>query len=236
MAQTKISDIETLARQRLVEEVPRFWTSSELVNIIIAGIKDLWRDIADLKQEHFLKINDTDVSFVAEDTVLTGVPNDVHKIYMIEARDLTTTSVNVGIQFKPLDYNHKNFQLARSRSSIDPANDTIYYSITAAGAPVGAPVIYCAPKVNSTVPIRFAYVPSLAPLASDDFVPIPGECDNALIAWCVSYARAKEREDRSPDPGWLAVYQTEKTHLLESLGLRQYQEPVFTDAIFEEYW
>ena len=66
--------------------------------------------------------------------------------------------------------------------------------------------------------------------------PIPGESDNAVVAWTVAYARAKEREDRSPDPNWLAVYATEKQHLLQSLGLRQLQEPEFADAMFMSYW
>ena len=57
-----------------------------------------------------------------------------------------------------------------------------------------------------------------------------------MVAWTVAFARAKEREDLSPDPGWLAIYSTEKQHLLQSLGLRQYHEPSYVNAIFEEYW
>ncbi len=56
------------------------------------------------------------------------------------------------------------------------------------------------------------------------------------MAWTVAFARAKERDDRSPDPNWLAVYATEKSHLLESLGLRQYQEPTYVEAIYNNYW
>lgn len=232
----KISAIESLARLRLIETTPRFWTSDELVQIIVAGVRDLWRDIVDLKQEHYLTRNTTDVFFAADSDTLSGIPNDVHKVYMIEGLDLTTTSSNVGLQFKPLDYNHNNFQLARSRGAIDPSNDTIYYSITSQGAPVGAPIIYAAPKVTSRVNINFIYVPTLPVLTADSFVPIPGEADNALVAWTVAFARAKEREDRSPDANWLSVYATEKQHLLQSLGLRQYQEPLYADATFQEYW
>jgi len=122
------------------------------------------------------------------------------------------------------------------RSSVDPSNEVIYYSITSAGGPVNAPVIYCAPQVTSDVAIRFWYIPTLGDLVADDAVPIPGEADNALVTWTVAYARAKEREDRSPDPAWLAVYSAEKTNLLQSLGLRQYQEPSYVDAIFQEFW
>src|SRR3990167_5032716 len=31
-----------------------FWSSAELIDIMNQGIKDLWRDIVDLKQEHYL--------------------------------------------------------------------------------------------------------------------------------------------------------------------------------------
>lgn len=128
--------------------------------------------------------------------------------------------------------------MARSMDAIDPSNATIYYAIHSAGAPVGAPTIRIAPQVTSAVGLRFCYIPTFATadLESGDNVPIPGEADNALVAWTVAYARAKEREDRAPDAGWLAVYATEKQHLLQSLGLRQYQENTFADAMFEEYW
>jgi hypothetical protein len=233
---TKLSTIETLARQRLVEPTPRFWSSAELIDIITAGVKDLWRDIVDLKQEHFLTINTDDVSFPAGSDRLVGVPDDVHKVYLIEAKFLQTNSPNVGLQFRPKDYNHNDTQLARSRGAIDAANDTIYYSITSSGSPSGSTIIYCAPEVNRTIPIRFCYAPTIGVLGPDDNVPIPGEADNALVAWCVSYARAKETDDHTPDETWLAIYATEKAHLLESLGLRQYQEPTYVDALFQEYW
>lgn len=236
MASSKISDIEALARQRLVEPTPRYWTSQELTDIIIAGIRDLWRDIVDLKQEHFLTVNQNDVYFPPNSDRLAGVPDDVHKVYLIEAKHMEENSANVGLQFMPLDYNHRNFQLARSRPAIMPQNDTFYYSITAQGAPVGAPVIFCAPKTTQTLQIRFCYVPDLQPMTSGDFIPIPGEANNALVAWTVAYARAKETDDRSPDQNWLSIYATEKMHLLESLGLRQYQEPLMADALFQEYW
>lgn len=231
-----VSTIETLSRQRLIEPTPSYWSSSELVDIIAAGIKDLWRDIVDLKGEHYLTINNTDVFFNSSSDRLSGVPGDVHKIYLIEARDLTTEGSNHGLIFKPMDYNSGNFQLARSRAAIEPSNDTIYYSVTGQGAPVNAPVILCAPQVTSIVNINFCYVPTIGTIVAGSTVPIPGEADNALVAWTVAFARAKEREDRSPDHNWLAIYATEKQHLLQSLGLRQYQEPVFVDATFEEYW
>lgn len=233
---TTISTIETLARQRLIETTARFWTSSELTDIIAAGVRDLWRDIVDLKGEHYLTINNTDVTFQASSSTLQGVPADVHKIYLLEALDGGDTGSNTGLTFTPLDYNHKFFQAARAMAAVDPANTTLYYAITSQGAPVGAPIIRVAPQVTTAVSVSFCYVPTLGLLTTNSVVPVPGEADNALVAWCVAFARAKEREDRSPDANWLAVYATEKQHLLQSLGIRQYQEPTYVDAIFEEYW
>ena len=233
---TTISAIEVLARQRLIEPTPVFWTSDEIVQIIIAGIRDLWRDIVDLKQEHYLTIDESNVTFAANDTELTGVPTDVHKVYLIEALYQGSNDPNVGLQFTPLNYNHNIFQMARSHGAVDPTNNTIYYDITGQGSPVDAPTILCAPSVTSTVAVRFCYVPTLGTLTSASTVPIPGEADNALVAWTVAFARGKEREDRSPDSAWLSVYATEKLHLMESLGLRQYQEPQYVSAEFEEYW
>lgn len=233
---SQLSTIEALTRQRLIEITPSFWSSAELMDIIIAGVKDLWRDIVDLKQEHYLRNNNTDVFYDAQSTTISGLPTDIHKVYMIEPRDLTTNGVNHGLQFKPLDYNHDTFQAARAMDAIDPVASTIYYCITGQGAPVNAPVIECAPKVSSIVNLRFVYVPTLAQMTSSSIVPIPGEADNALVAWTVAFARAKEREDRSPDANWLAIYATEKQHLLESLGMREYQEPKMAIALFESYW
>lgn len=233
---TLISAIETTVRLRLIESSANYWSSAELVDIITAGIRDLWRDTADLKQEHYLKVDNDNVSLASGSSTLSGVPTDVHKVYLIEARDTSNTSTNVGLTFTPLDYNHLKFQSARATSDVEPANNVIYYAITGQGAPVNAPVIYCAPQVTSAVNLSFCYVPTVGQLTSTSVVPIPGEADNALVAWTVAFARAKEREDRSPDPNWLSIYATEKQHLLQSLGMREYQEPKYVDAMFENYW
>lgn len=233
---TTIAQIETLARTRLDEATPRFWSSAELTAIIIAGVKDLWREVVNLKQEHFLTIDES-VTLAASTSTLSSVPTDIHKVYMIEPLDASNDSSNVGLAFKPLDYNHPKFVAARHSASVDPSNATIYYAITSAGSPVGAPVIRVAPQVTSEVEIRLTYVPTISSaLASGSDVPIPGDCDNALVAWTVAYARAKERDDRAPDPKWLETYGGEKTRLLNSLGMRQLQEPMFVDAVFEDSW
>jgi hypothetical protein len=233
---TLLSAIETNARIHLIEPTPAFWTSAELVTHMNSGIKDLWRDIVDLKAEHFLTRDNTNVSLPSGTDTLLGVPADVHKVYMIEPRDVSNTSANVGVLFQSLDYNHPRFQSARTVPNVDPSNVTFYFCITGKGGPITAPTIYVAPKSTGAMNLSFTYVPTIGTFASTDTNPIPGESDNALMAWTVAFARAKEREDRSPDPNWLAVYSTEKTHLLESLGLRQYQDLEFSDATYEEYW
>lgn len=233
-----ISTIETQARRHIVETSASYWSSAEVIDIIQLGIKDLWRDMVDLKQEYFLTRDNTNVSLAANTATLTGVPSDVHKVYLIEPRDTSTSSSNEGLIFQPLDYNHARFIGARAADDIDPSNDIIYYAVTGAGGPFNAATIYVAPQVTSAVNLSFVYIPTLADsdLDSGDNIPLPGEVDNALIAWTVAFARAKEREDRSPDPNWLAVYATEKQHLMQSLGLRQYQEPSYVDALYEAYW
>ena len=233
---TLLSAIETQARRHLVETTASFWSSAELIDIEAAGIRDLWRDIVDLKGEHFFTVDITNVSLAANTSTLTGLPSTIHKVYLIEPRDTSSTGSNNGLLFKPKDYNHSDFQLARAQADIDPSNAIIYYAITQAGGPVGALTIYVAPQVTSAVNLSFVYVQTLGDFTAASNNPIPGESDQALIAWTVAFARAQERENRSPDPEWLAVYATEKQHLLQSLGLRQTQEPTYVDAMFYEYW
>lgn len=234
---TPIESIILLARRQLIEPQPKFWSDDELVEICIAGIRDLWRSIADLKQDHFITINNN-VTLQANSNQLTGVPTDVHKVYNIEPVNMTPNSVNVGLLFKPLPYNDRLFQMARAQQPIDPVNDTIFYAVHNPGAPVGAPTIQVAPQVTSIVPVSFVYVPVLdgQSIRSTGNNPIPGESDNAIVAWIVAYARAKESDNRIPDPGWLAIYGTEKAALLQSLGIRQYQELPTVNAQFEDYW
>lgn len=233
---TKIYTIEALARLRLEEPSPRFWSSNELTGIIIAGIKDLWRDVVELKQEHFLTINEDDVSLAANTSTLTGVPSDIHKIYLIEPLDGGDSDTNVGLLFEPLPFNDKEFRIARNLTATEPTDTVIYYDTIGDGAPVGAPTIYVAPQVSTAVNLRFCYIPTVSStLTTNSNVPIPGECDNALVAWTVAYARAKERDDRAPDVAWLSMYKGEKDRLLLGLGVRNSQEPQFVDPVFKEY-
>lgn len=233
---TTLATIETIVRRHLAESSASFWSSAELIDLEIAGVKDLWRSVVDLKSEHFFTRDNTNVSLAADTATITGLPSDIHKVILIEPRDTSDTSSFRNLVFRPLNYQDPLFQTARSESAIDPSNNTIYYAITQAGGPVGALTVYVAPQVNSAVTLSFVYVPTLASMTSASNNPIPGEADNAVVAWTVAYARAKERDDRSPDPSWLTTYSTEKTNLLQSLGLRQLQEPEFSDAVFATYW
>lgn len=232
---TLLSDLLPIVRSRLIEPTPKFWADAELYQIMISGIRDLWRDIVDLKQEHYLTIDTTHVTLPANATQLAGVPSDVHKVYLIEPLDLSQNGTAHNLVFTPLDYNHVHFQAARAAAPRDPSNSIIYYAIHGQGAPVDPPTILTAPQITSTVALSFSYVPSLGTLTSASIVPIPGESDNAVIAWTVAFARAKEQESRAPDDAWLMIYATEKQHLLQSLGLRQYQEPTYVSAVFEDY-
>lgn len=139
--------------------------------------------------------------------------------------------------FVPRDFNSKEFISARAMSSIDPANGgVLYFTLIAAGHPVGAPTVKVSPKLTAALNLRFVYVPGLGTLTAANNNPIPGESDNALIAWTIAYALAKEREDRSPDPNWLAIYATEKQNILTRLTPRQTQEPDIAEGIFEDLW
>lgn len=230
---TLLSAIETQSRRHLIEGTASFWSSDELIDIMNKGIKDLWGAIIDLNQEHFLTVDVTNVSLAADGTSLTGVPTDVYRVHLIEPRDTTVGATGASVVFVPRDYNSHEFVGARALSSQDPSGGVkIYYTVTQAGAPVGAPTILVAPSISSALTIRLVYVPILAAVTSAGNNPIPGESDNALIAWTIAYARAKERDDRSPDPNWLAVYATEKAAILTRLTPRQTQEPDVVDDYF----
>lgn len=232
MAST-LSTLIASARTRLIETTARFWTDAELLDLLQLGVRDLWKAVKDTNQDYFLTIDETNVSLAADSFVLTGVPTDVAVVRSIEPRH---SSSLVDCFFRPKNYTHPAFAQARRAPAQDPNGVTIWYHPIAAGAPVAAPTIQVAPKVTAAVPLLLAYIPTIATLTTASTNPIPGETDNALIAWTVAYARAKEREDRSPDPEWLAIYGTEKSNLLVSIAPRQEDEPKVADAMFELDW
>lgn len=213
-----------------------FWTDAELFEYAKLGTADLWESVIDLHHEHFLTLNSTDVSLASSGESLTGVPTDTFRIYLIEATDPSVQ----GVQFIPRPVNHKDFISARwngNQAAVSPTlGVVVYYCLTGAGAPNNAPIVRTAPKLSSSVALNFWYVPTLglAQYVLDTSMnPIPGESDQALIAWIVAYARGKEREDRSPDPAWLTIYATEKQGLLASLTPRQEQAEEYVDSVFD---
>lgn len=223
-----------------------YWSDDELFSILKRGCTDLWGAIIDLHEEHYLQIVEYAadgvtpiVTLASGATQLSGVPNDCFRVYLIEPIDLTTNR----IAFVPRAYNHVEFQNARNQSAsqtfLPTSNLNVFYDVTGIGTPQGAPVIKTAPRLSSSVSLRFVYVPTLGVESyklETAANPIPGESDNALIAWIVAYARAKERDDRMPDPSWLAVYQTEKQAILTRLKPRQEQEAQYADGLFDNYW
>jgi hypothetical protein len=233
---TQLSALETIVRRHLSEPTASHWESDELIDLMNLGFKDLWRSINDLHQEHFCTVDATNVSQAADGTSLTGVPADVARVHLIEPRDLSSSGTSRNLSYRPLDYAHPMFQAARASEAVDPSSCTIWYTLHGAGGPVAAPTIYVAPKVTSTVNLTLVYVPTLAAKTSANDNPIPGESDQAIVAWTVAHARAKERDDRAQDPSWLTIYATEKQNLLVSLTPRQTQEPQIVEALFEAWW
>lgn len=213
-----------------------FWSDQELLDIMVLGAKDLWRSFIDLHQDHFFTVDTIHVSLPASSDRLVGVPANVHRILSIEPRDTSPTSTSRSVVFDPQAYNSSRFKRARALATANPGNGpTISYAVTGAGAPVGAPTIYVAPAVSEAILIRLVYIPTLtSALTLDDSNPVPGESDAALVAYTVAFALAKDREDRSPDPNWLAVYATEKTSCLVAAAPRQEQVAPVVTGVFDE--
>lgn len=234
---TLLSTIRDKARKTLLETSASFWTDAELLEHEVDGVKDLYKGVIDLHQEHFQTIDATNVSMAASTATLTGVPADVLRVLLIEPRVLTEGTSGSHLTFLPRDYNSPEFQAARAETDVSPDSPrVVYYSISQAGAPVGAPTIHVAPLLSSALLLRLVYIPTIGTLTAASNNPIPGESDNALYAWTIAFARAKERDDRSPDPNWLAVYATEKQAVLTALTPRQEQEPEYVRGMFGDYW
>lgn len=235
---TLLSALETQVRYHLgaPSASDTYWASAELVALMNTGAHDLWRSVVTLGAKHICTLDTTNVYLAASGTSLTGVPADCAKVNMLEPRDMSSSGASRNLQFVPLPYNDPKFQAARSLDAIDPSSGTIYWDQIGAGGPIAAPTVVVAPMVSSQVLLALTYAPVLGALTAASTNPIPGESDQALIAWTVAYARAKEREDRGPDPNWLAIYATEKQNILVALTPRQDQESQVATAYFEELW
>lgn len=230
---TTFATLVTQARRPLLEPTARFWSDAELLEYALDGARDLWKKIIDLGKDHFLTIDSTNVAAAASTTALTGVPTDVFRIVALQPRTLGASATNRGLIFKPRETNHPDYVTSEPMQPVDPNGRVIYYATINAGAPVGAPAIHIAPRVSSAVPLTLKYIPTLGTLTSGSNNPIPGESDRAIVAYCVAFARAREREDRSPDPEWLSIYATEARNLLTALTPRSIQEPEYVVGMWE---
>lgn len=232
---TPISTLTQNARITLLELTPRFWTDAELLTLANDAIKDLWKGVIDLYQDHIVTIDETHVSLAANTATLTGVPADVFRVVMLQPRVLGQNSAAPGLIFKPRTLTHPDFVQAQAMRPISPRDNIIYYATINAGAPVGAPSIRVAPQITSAIDLALWYNPTIANKASGDDNPIPGESDKAIEEYIIAFARAKEREDRAPDPEHLSIYATEKRNLLIALTPRSVQEPETVVGMWEDY-
>ena len=228
---TPLTDIITEVRQQLREPVARFWADAELLGIMKHGIRDLWGAVLDVHGEHYLVEDATNVTIAASGTQLSGVPARCFRVQYIEPRDTTSNGASPWLLFVPRKYNSPDFAYARSLAAADASSlTTIYYAVSGEGSPVDAPVIRIAPKLSSALNIRLLYNPTLEIGVHN---PVPGESDMALKAWTLAYARAKESESSTPDPGWLSIYATEKQNILTRIVPRQEQEPEYVEGMFD---
>lgn len=209
-----------------------FWDDNELTAILIDGCKDLWRAIIDLHRNHFATEDASSMSIAASGTSVTGVPTDLFRVLMIEPRDITQTGSQRNVVFRPKPFQSNAWQAKRSMGSVSPGETEFFYDLINAGSPVAAPTIKIVPAPSSAISLRVLYVNTLAALTEESNNPIPGESDNALIAWGVAHGRAHEREDRMPDPAWLAIYATDKQSLLTAMTPRQEQEIEIVEDVF----
>src|SRR4029077_14599534 len=92
-----------------------FWTDDELLAHTIAGARDLWRAIVDLHEEHYLKIDTTNVFYRERSDRLSGVPTDVLRIMAIQPRDTPSRSLQRVWRFLPRKYTSTEFLNALSR-------------------------------------------------------------------------------------------------------------------------
>jgi hypothetical protein len=227
-----ISEILTAVRDKLVETTANFWPDSELTTHANAAVRDLWRAISDTHQDYFFTTSEA-VTFPANTATLGSVPAGVAKVLGIEP---LVQSSYPNMNFFPKRFTHPDMIAARAADAVDPASaGPTFYAITGAGGPVAAPTIYAAPKVTTAVALRLTYVPVCATLTASSTNPIPGESDDALIAYVIAHALAKERGDRKPDPDWLAKYATEKQNVLKFVTPRQEDEPDVAEAVFEQF-
>lgn len=231
---TTLQSIITDARVQLNEPVANFWQDSELLGYLNRGIKDLRRHINQTHQNYVFQIDAT-VSAAANATELSNVPSDMGKVLLLEPADLNEHPLNVVRK----RWQDSDFQSARHLEAQDPAQTRdLYYTVTGIGAPGGtAPTIRIAPALTAAVTFKLAYEPVPANLTTSDNVPLPGDCDQALIEWVCAYAIARERGDSEPDAKRMALYNGEVVKILVAVTPRDESEPEVAEGMFEGgYW
>jgi hypothetical protein len=229
-----LSAIRDRARKLLNETTPNFWSDAELDEHVVAGVKVLWREINNLNQDFFFA--SATVTQAANATQLSSMPvSGVSRI--LGLKPLVQASYP-SLNYFPRRYTSPDFTGARSQDAQDPTNvGKAFYALAGAGAPASAgPTIYVAPKFTSDVSLELIYVPTLGTPAASSENPLPGELDDALVAWTVAHALAKEAESSEPDPVWLSKFKTEKDSALIFLDPRQDDEPKVAEEMFGELW
>ena len=233
---TTFTSLIAQARATLLEPAEvsgGFWTDDELLALANKAVKDLWKGVIDLFQDHIVTIDITNMSIAASTRTITGVPTDLARVLMIQPRTLGSSSSNPGLIFKPRTLTHPDFVQANAFRPTSPRDTVIYYAVLNAGAPVAAPSIRIAPMVSSAVDLEVQYIPVIADKTIGQDNPIPGESDMAIIHYIIAFARAKEREDRAPDPEHLSIYATEKRNMMTVLTPRSDQEPETVQGFWE---
>lgn len=223
----------------MVEPTARFWTDAELGEMGRAGAIDMWGHVIDLHQDHYLKIDETSAVLKAGDLYISGVPADCFRVQTIEPKVITETGDATGsssVRFVPKAFKHPDFMAARALSSQSLGwSRPIYYQLSGVGAPISAPTILTAPRLDSDLALRIAYNPTLEWPGIGGMNPVPGDSDNALFYWIVAHARAKDNEQRIPDPAWYGLYTQERDKILVRLTPRQEQESEVVEDFFSGY-
>jgi len=213
-----------------------FWSDDELLAHVVTGCRDLWRALVDLHQDHFVKIDTTVVLPTTSDT-LTNVPADLFRILFLQPLE-PNASGQRPIRFRRASLTSVDFTSAQLRSPIDVTGDAgiFYYAIVNAGSPVTRPEIYVAPQASGELALRLVYVPTLpGSLSVDSINPIPGESDQALMAWCAAYALGKQADGTfAPDTTWLSIYATEKDAIKIVSEPRDASTPSIVRGVFDD--
>lgn len=237
---TPISTLISQVRTILNEPVAAYWADTELLAYMQNGAKDLWRKILGIYQEHFVTVDETNVTLNGNAPSLTGVPADLYRVVAIEPRVLGQFNPNQGLIFKNRKYNSPDFIQARAADPVTPQSTVIFYDVMNAGAPVGPPTILVAPLITAPVLLRLTYNQTLPALSLTGTNPVPGETDQALIAWTVAWAKSKEGTDpstRVPDANWLGIYGTEKANVIAEMSVpRSEQDQEVVEAMFQDMW